>query len=331
MKKSSILSQIAKPNKVLLIIGIVIAIIGLFGGGLLSFLISNEDATNLRKVDEEGIYSEIDVALVTSYFATLETNSSLEKYYFITDSEGYTYIAKIDDETFSELKANYDYNYSTDPTLEAPDAVLIYGMSSEIPEDIKNFAIEYLQENLGLNDVNNENFNNVIYPFLINTYVSKTDTIIDIAIIFGIITVIGLLIIMFYMNYQTKNNKTMFKYKSILDSIEEELQSPDVISSPLCKTYITTNYVVSYNKNINIVNISNIIWIYPIAYQQGFITSWSICLVTNDKFSTYIGKLNITNKNKEITFNELYEILLRKTPNALHGYSKENKEKIEGK
>lgn len=331
MKKSSILSQIAKPNKVLLIIGIVIAIIGLFGGGLLSFLISNEDATNLRKVDEEGIYSEIDVALVTSYFATLETNSSLEKYYFITDSEGYTYIAKIDDETFAELKANYDYNYSTDPTLEAPDAVLIYGMSSEIPEDIKNFAIEYLQENLGLDDVNNDNFNNVIYPFLINTYVSKTDTIIDIAIIFGIITVIGLLIIMFYMNYQTKNNKVMFKYKSILDSIEEELQSPDVISSQLCKTYITTNYVVSYNKNINIVNISDIIWIYPIAYQQGLITSWSICLVTNDKNSTYIGKLNITNKNKEITFNELYEILLRKTPNALHGYSKENKEKIEDK
>ena len=329
MAKYNILQKLTKPKKTLFIIGIIFIFIGLLAGVILTIFISKEDAINLRNIDSSNEYSKIDVSLVTSYFATLKTNTSFEKYYFITDTEGYLYIAKMDDETFAKLKANYDYNYSADLTLEEPDPVTIYGTSEKIPNDIANFAVDYLKEDLGLNEVNINNYNNVIYPFLINTYETKTNKIMDIAIIFASITVIGLIILMFYINKQTKLKDTLYKYKSSLDEVEQELNNPDVIYNSLCKIYITNNYIISYKNGLNILNINDIIWLYPYEIKQsGITTSSSICIVTNNKKKYFIGKINITNKDKEQAYNELYNILLKKTPNALHGYSKENKEII---
>ena len=329
MIKDNLLKKLTKPKKTLLIIGLIIIFLGLIGGGLLTFLVSNEEATDIRSVNEEDVYSKVEVFLITSHFATLETNNSLEKYYFITDTEGYTYIAKMDDDTFTELKDNYNYNYSTDDNLDEPASVIIYGESEKIPSEIANFAIEYLQENLGLSDVNIDNYNNIIYPFLINTYVTKTDTIMDIAIIFASITVLGLIILMLYINEQAKIKDNIYKYRHNLDAIEDELNESNTIYNALCKIYITTNFIISYKKGLQILNINDIVWIYPYEIKQsGFTTSSSICIVTNNKKKYFVGKINISNKASEEAYNELYNILLQKTPNALHGYSKENQEKI---
>ena len=332
MKKDNFWQKLIKPKRFLLILGSIIIVVGLFGGGILSYLISREEAINLRKVNKENTFTQIDVELVTSYFATLTTDTSLEKYYFITDSEGYTYIAKIDDQTFKSLKANYDYNYSTDINLATPELVTIYGNAEKIPKSIKNFAIEYLQEDLGLTEVNADNFNSVIYPYLINTYVSKTDTIIDIAIIFGLITIVGLLILMFYINRQAKNKKILNKYRRLLPTIEEELKQDNTIDNQVCKIFLTDNYLVSYNKELKIIPLNDIIWLYPFEYQsKGIATKRSVCLVTKDKQKYNIGSISNIGKNKDKEYNEMYHLLLKRTPEALHGYSKENKDKVENR
>lgn len=320
------LQKMTKPRKFILIIGIIIVTFGLFGGGILSYFISQEEPTNLSEVTEEGVFSKIDVELVTSYFATLTTDSSLEKYYFVTE-DGYTYIAKIDDDTFASLKENHDYNYSTDPDAVAPDSVTIVGESELIPDEIKNFAIEYFRDSEGL-DINEENFNNLIYPYLIDTYVTKTDTIIDIAIVFGVITVVGLILIMVYMNRQTKTKKSISKYQSSLKTIEEELESSTTIHNEICKVYLTENYLISYNDGLKIIELKSISWLYPYEYRRnGVVTNRSICIYTSDKQKYMIGNINAWGKNKDSAYNEMYQLLLEKTPDALHGYSKENKEK----
>ena len=320
------LQKMTKPRRFILIIGIIIVIFGLFGGGILSYFISQEEPTNLSEVTEEGVFSKIDVELVTSYFATLTTDSSLEKYYFVME-DGYTYIAKIDDDTFASLKENHDYNYSTDPDAVAPDSVTIVGESELIPDEIKNFAIEYFRDSEGL-DINEENFNNLIYPYLIDTYITKTDTIIDIAIVFGVITVVGLILIMVYMNRQTKTKKSISKYQSSLKTIEEELESSTTIHNEICKVYLTENYLISYNDGLKIIELKSISWLYPYEYRRnGVVTNRSICIYTSDKQKYMIGNINAWGKNKDSAYNEMYQLLLEKTPDALHGYSKENKEK----
>ena len=320
------LQKMTKPRRFILIIGIIIVTFGLFGGGILSYFISQEEPTNLSEVTEEGVFSKIDVELVTSYFATLTTDSSLEKYYLVTE-DGYTYIAKIDDDTFASLKENHDYNYSTDPDAVAPDSVTIVGESELIPDEIKNFAIEYFRDSEGL-DINEENFNNLIYPYLIDTYITKTDTIIDIAIVFGVITVVGLILIMVYMNRQTKTKKSISKYQSSLKTIEEELESSTTIHNEICKVYLTENYLISYNDGLKIIELKSISWLYPYEYRRnGVVTNRSICIYTSDKQKYMIGNINAWGKNKDSAYNEMYQLLLEKTPDALHGYSKENKEK----
>ncbi|HIS12798.1 MAG TPA: hypothetical protein IAB40_06810 [Candidatus Onthocola stercoravium] len=320
------LQKMTKPRKFILIIGIIIVTFGLFGGGILSYFISQEQPTNLSEVTEERVFSKIDVELVTSYFATLTTDSSLEKYYFVME-DGYTYIAKIDDDTFASLKENHDYNYSTDPDAVAPESVTIVGESELIPDEIKNFAIEYFRDSEGL-DITEENFNNLIYPYLIDTYVTKTDTIIDIAIVFGVITVVGLILIMVYMNRQTKTKKSISKYQSSLKTIEEELESSTTIHNEICKVYLTENYLISYNDGLKIIELKSISWLYPYEYRRnGVVTNRSICIYTSDKQKYMIGNINAWGKNKDSAYNEMYQLLLEKTPDALHGYSKENKEK----
>ena len=321
------LQKMTKPRRFILIIGIIIVIFGLFGGGILSYFISQEEPTNLSEVTEEGVFSKIDVELVTSYFATLTTDSSLEKYYFVME-DGYTYIAKIDDDTFASLKENHDYNYSTDPDAIPPEPVTIVGESELIPDEIKNFAIEYFRDSEGL-DITEENFNNLIYPYLIDTYVTKTDTIIDIAIAFGVITVVGLILIMVYMNRQTKTKKSISKYQSSLKTIEEELESSTTIHNEICKVYLTENYLISYNDGLKIIELKSISWLYPYEYRRnGVVTNRSICIYTSDKQKYMIGNINAWGKNKDSAYNEMYQLLLEKTPDALHGYSKENKEKV---
>ena len=58
------LQKMTKPRKFILIIGIIIVTFGLFGGGILSYFISQEEPTNLSEVTEEGVFSKIDVQVI---------------------------------------------------------------------------------------------------------------------------------------------------------------------------------------------------------------------------------------------------------------------------
>lgn len=319
------LKRIIEPKKTLLIIGLVIIALGLLEGGALIFLIIRKEPTSLSTVTQENIYSKVDVELVTDYFATLTTDSDLEKYYFVIE-DGYTYIAKLDDETFAKLQDNYDYNYSTDAEENAPSAVEIVGLSASIPDEIKTFAIEYFQEVEGL-DVTEENFNNLVYPYLIDTYSKQTDRMVDIAIIFSLIIMVGLIFIMLYINKIAKIRNGIKKYSNSLDIIAKEMEKETAKHNRLCRAYITKNYLICYGDIVEIIELSDISWIYPFEYHtNGVITSRSIHVYTKDKKKHVIGVVNKWKKEKEEAYRSFYQLLMKKTPDALHGYSKENKD-----
>lgn len=321
------IQRLTKSQRLLLIIGVVVVIVGLFGGGILSCFIATKEVTSLSEVTKAGINSTVEVELVTDYFATLTTKFEQEKYYFITDKDT-TYIAKLDDETFAKLKENYDYNYSSDPNGAPPDSITILGVSEEIPRDIKNFAIEYFQKSEGIN-LNSDNFSDIIYPYLINTYITKTDIIINNAIIFGVITVIGLILLMIYVDIKSKTKKSIACYNNFLSEIEDELSAKNSIHYKLLKTYLTKNYLVNYQYSLKIASLDDIIWIYPYEYRQsGIVINRKIVVITKNGQKSYIGNIKSWNKRKEDNYNDLYQQLLKRTLNALHGYSRDNKEEI---
>ena len=80
---------------------------------------------------------------------------------------------------------------------------------------------------------------------------------------------------------------------------------------------------------MKIIELKSISWLYPYENRHnGVVTNRSICIYTRDKQKHMIGNINNWGKNKDAAYNKLYQLLLEKTPDALHGYSKENKEKV---
>lgn len=322
------IQKLIKLQKNLMIIGIIIVIFGLFGGGIINYIITTKKYTNLSEVTKSGVSSAVDVELVTDYFATLTTNFAEEKYYFITDAD-YTYIAKLDDETFARLKENYDYNYSLNSEEIPPESVSIFGVSEEIPLDIQNFAISYFQKSEGI-DLNADNFSDVIYPYLINSNITKTDMIINNAVIFGIVTVIGTILLMICVNVQNKGQKSINNYSNSLAEIENELNAKNSIYYKSLKTYLTDNYLINYRLSLKIIALDDIVWLYQFErHQSGLVVNRNIVVITKNGQKNFIGKVNGWNKRKEGIYNDLYHRLLEKTPNALHGYSKNNKDEIQ--
>lgn len=327
MKNKKRLKKEFRPKKFLLILGTIVIILSLFGGIILSYFVSKEEAQDITTINENGKYAKVNVDLVTNYFATLETNNSIEKYYFITSNDK-LYIAKLTEEVFNSLKAHYDYNYNTDTDAIAPDFLTIYGYTESIPDEIKTFAIEYFKESEGI-DIALEDFEDLVYPYIIDTYKTKTATITGIITISGIITVIGLIIVFLYVGNTSKTRKCLKNYKDKILDIGEELAKDTTFHSEICKVYITDNYLISYKDNLLIICLKDIVWIYPFEYHsKGIITQKSICVITKDKAKNKIGNITSWQKGTEMPYNELYQKLLQKTPDALHGYSNNNKEKM---
>ena len=58
------IQRLTKSQRLLLIIGVVAVIVGLFGGGILSCFIATKEVTGLSEVTKAGINSTVEVELV---------------------------------------------------------------------------------------------------------------------------------------------------------------------------------------------------------------------------------------------------------------------------
>ena len=95
-----------------------------------------------------------------------------------------------------------------------------------------------------------------------------------------------------------------------------------------CKVYLTDRYLLSYAGGVKLIELNDIVWVYPfITKQNGITTSKSIYVVTNNGKSNVVAVVNTWGKKNKASFEELYQDIINKVPNVLVGYSKENMEK----
>lgn len=315
MNKKKNLDKLFKIKKALLVTGIAILLFGLIGIIITIYNIVFKTPNLLADVKKNGSLSQIEVNSVSPYFATLTKNANVFYYYFVTDDKN-TYIAILDDNTLNALEENLNHSKMT-----------IEGIVEEIPTDVKNFAIEYYQSVEEVN-IDLENFTEYIYPYMINTQITKTDLVLKNCLIFGVITFIGVIFILLYLDSRSKIKKSLRKYEKSLDIIKMELKKDNCVHIPVCKAYVTDNYLISYNKGLNIIEYKNILWLYPFLYRRkGIDTQKSIYIFTKEPKKYVVGNIKAIKKNS-LYYNQLYQLLLEKTPDAIHGYSKDNKEKF---
>ena len=309
-----------------LIIGVVIIILSVLLGVVSYFVVRNPEAIFLDKVEGDYEYAKVEVALLDRYFASEKTDSVEKKYYLAYDKHNRPYVVVLDEENYNLLKEIQDYSLS-DEEKDAPTPVIIYGDSQSIPDEAYQYLHEFI--NTGEDeDVSMEDMKNAVGKYYLNTYYNPHEDIMFVMVFWSIFIFFGLVLVISYFIRIAKLKKTLVKDREIIDKISQDLEMNSGTHNKRCKIFMNNNYIVSYHNEIKIIDIKNIIWLYPFEIRQnGIVTNKTIYVITNEGKSNIFVSINTLSKKNKIAFEEVYQELMNRTPNALHGYSKENQEK----
>ena len=312
--------KIVKVKKILLILGIIICFIALSIYLFLNNYLKNEDIIYLNEVDKEYTSSDVEVTLLTDYFATLNESGKLERFYLVFDSFDNIFIVTLNDEDFNDLSEIHEYTYNDD--IKEQESVIIKGRSKEIPEEIKNYALDYLIE-MEL-DVNKDTIDNVVGKFYLDTTITNDYILNKLLIILIPLFIIGVLLILI-------NAIKILKRKNILKVINnKEINNSN--HNSLCHIIITKNYLINYKPKLYVIKLDEILWFYPYeARIKKNVSERSIFILTKDNNKYNVGVIHKFDEEYENAYGKLYQDLVNILPDALKGYTKENKEQINEK
>lgn len=280
-----------------------------------------KNTVNLADVKEEGKYASVDVAAMTDYFATNDYSGVDHKTYFVYDNR-YMYIVDLNEESRERLEEIYNYSYNQDENAVAPATVKLKGMTKEIPSDLKQIAIEAYNEIFGEDYLNTINFSTYFGTVYLDTYEDPMSDYLAILIFSVPFIIIGLTFLFTYFRITNNTKKSKEKYADKWDKIMSEID--DAIYYKNARLYLTRNYLISYQNGLEIFDYKDIVWIYPHEYRyNGAVTQKSIFVVSKDSKAHKLATLSTSKKNR-VLFDELYNTLMNKIPDALKGYTKEN-------
>ena len=312
--------KLVKVKKILLILGIIICFIALSIYLFLNNYLKNEDVVYLNEVDKEYTSSDVEVTLLTDYFATLNESGKLERFYLVFDSFDNIFIVTLNDEDFNDLSEIHEYTYNDD--IKEQESVIIKGRSKEIPEEIKNYALDYLIE-MEL-DVNKDTIDNVVGKFYLDTTITNDYILNKLLIILIPLFIIGVLLILI-------DVIKILKRKNILKVINnKEINNSN--HNSLCHIIITKNYLINYKPKLYVIKLDEILWFYPYeARIKKKVSERSIFILTKDNNKYNVGVIHKFDEEYENAYGKLYQDLVNILPDALKGYTKENKEQINEK
>lgn len=299
-----------KCKKSMLVIGIILFVV-FMGLGLLIYSGEvNAEYEVLTKNTSENVYAKLNVSLLDSAFAT-ETLDGKEKDYYIAFDENDNPFIIVLDET----------------EIEKPNPVMVYGNVSKSDTEVFKYLQEFLKDEDGNTYTIDELKSVVGENYLDTTWDNKEEGIFAL-ILFGVFSLSGLISIIVYFVRNKKSKKILEEYERELEKIEEDVKSGKGIHNKKCKVYLTDRYLLSYAGGVKLIELNDIVWVYPfITKQNGITTSKSIYVVTNNGKSNVVAVVNTWGKKNKASFEELYQDIINKVPNVLVGYSKENMEK----
>ncbi len=330
MSNKEIILKELKKGKSFLCLGIFLIVISFIM--FIGFYFEGQEKLNnlydLKDVRVSDVYAKIDAQVMTDYFATNDYNGIEHKTYFIWDEEN-IYIVDLNEKTRVALEPIYNYSYSNDENIEKPNSILIKGMTKKIPEDLKKIAIDSLNTFIGREVVNSTNFNQTFGIVYLDTFVTPIIAIRSDMLFCLPILIIGLFLVGFYFNKRRKTKKCIHQLGSVWEEVQREIENDDTIYYKSFKLYFTRNYIVCTLNGLEVYPYKEIIWLYSSTHTTtNFSTLKSIFIKTKDKKTHKLLSLYIVRKSKNM-FDEIYDAILKHTPNALEGYTSENKEKVQ--
>ena len=272
----------------------------------------------------EGLTDEIAI-----YGNTENENSEENDRYYIAINEGYLYIVDLDFETIEKLKQIQEYTYSTDAEMPVPEPVTIYGMTENIPQQLKQMVVDYYNESVGEEyAITVDEFELYFGSVLLNVRKSPVDTTVEGAIFaLSIIALIIMIIIHIVSNVARTKMKKYLKNNEYEQDLAEQLD--DLVEEKYYKDKIifTRDFFVDLKSGVGLqaFKYSDVKWIHihTVKY-YGIVTVSSSIIVHLKDGKTNIQCVEIKGKETE-EFMEIFNKICEKIPqDALKGYTQEN-------
>lgn len=316
-----------KTKKSLLVIGIILFVLFMGLGLLLYFDEANAEFVKLSNKTSEGVYAKVNVSLLDSAFATETVDNEKRDYYLAFDEEDMPYVVMLDKENFEKLRKIQEY--TLDETLmDKPDAVTIYGHTVKSDTEMYKYLQEFLTDEDG-NTYSIDTLKSTVGEIYLDTSWKNDEQAISELIIFGIFSLSGIALIIIYFVRNSKSKKMLLEHARELEKVESDIRNGSGVHSKECHVYLTDNYILSYGSGVKLLELKDIVWIYPfITKQKGIVTNKSLYIITNDKKTNVIALVNAMSKKSKAAFDELYQNIVNRVPDVLIGYSKENKELV---
>lgn len=315
-----------KCKKSMLVIGIILFVV-FMGLGLLIYSGEvNAEYEVLTKNTSANVYAKLNVSLLDSAFATETLDGKEKDYYIAFDENDNPFIIVLDKSGLESLRKIQEYTLSETET-DKPNPVMVYGNVSKSDTEVFKYLQEFLKDEDGNTYTIDELKSVVGENYLDTTWDNKEEGIFAL-ILFGVFSLSGLILIIVYFVRNKKSKKILEECGRELEKIEEDVKSGKGIHNKKCKVYLTDRYLLSYAGGVKLIELNDIVWVYPfITKQNGITTSKSIYVVTNNGKSNVVAVVNTWGKKNKASFEELYQDIINKVPNVLVGYSKENMEK----
>lgn len=315
-----------KCKKSMLVIGIILFVV-FMGLGLLIYSGEvNAEYEVLTKNTSENVYAKLNVSLLDSAFATETLDGKEKDYYIAFDENDNPFIIVLDKSGLESLRKIQEYTLS-ETEIEKPNPVMVYGNVSKSDTEVFKYLQEFLKDEDGNTYTIDELKSVVGENYLDTTWDNKEEGIFAL-ILFGVFSLSGLILIIVYFVRNKKSKKILEECGRELEKIEEDVKSGKGIHNKKCKVYLTDRYLLSYAGGVKLIELNDIVWVYPfITKQNGITTSKSIYVITNNGKSNVVAVVNTWGKKNKAFFEELYQDIINKVPNVLVGYSKENMEK----
>lgn len=315
-----------KGHKSMLVIGIILFVV-FIGLGLLIYSDEvNAEYEVLTKNTSENVYAKLNVSLLDSAFAKETLDGKEKDYYIAFDENDNPFIIVLNKSGLESLRKIQEYTLS-ETEIEKPNPVMVYGNVSKSDTEVFKYLQEFLKDEDGNTYTIDELKSVVGENYLDTTWDNKEEGIFAL-ILFGVFSLSGLILIVVYFVRNKKSKKILEECGRELEKIEEDVKSGKGIHNKKCKVYLTDRYLLSYAGGVKLIELNDIVWVYPfITKQNGITTSKSIYVVTNNGKSNVIAVVNTWGKKNKASYEELYQDIINKVPNILVGYSKENMEK----
>lgn len=330
MKANEILKKGKKTSKVFLIFYFVCMILIIISAVVATEKVEAEkpNATDLAENGAIGTESDKYVYLqvdgLSDAIATAIDDES-EKYYIAINNYDW-YIVRLTNTELEELKNIQAYTYGQ--VENKPASVIIYGMTEDVPEKLKEIAVDFYNQGLEEDKkITIDQFENYFGSVMLDTAKDPADlTIETVVALISIITIIVVMIIQLtnklvrvkVFKYLEKNNYKEELEKQLNDNIEETFFNDKLI--------ITKDFIVDTTKGAFVaVKFSDIKWVYTHRLKYYGIVSISnnIIMILNDG-KTQFQCLDTKGKLSDDFEKAFDKICDKLSNNVLKGYTQEN-------